>query len=215
MTDSDVHGCNPSELRNRRAETSGDASKRLEDSGRCAWGAFTETSDREAARGVRRRADEVGDDESDGSNFECNICLELAKDPVVTHCGHLYCWPCLFRWMEHCSSSKHCPVCKLPVDENRVVPLYGRGMVHNSNAARVKCGGIPERPHGMRPQLNTQQSFSLSTGFGLLPILGLSLVPVDEGYSGDAMSPDRQQQIFLSRLLLFMGSLVIMCLLIF
>ena len=25
--------------------------------------------------------------------FECNICLEMASNPVVTLCGHLYCWP--------------------------------------------------------------------------------------------------------------------------
>ena len=41
----------------------------------------------------------VVDDAStqDNSAFECNICLELAQDPVVTLCGHLYCWPCLYR----------------------------------------------------------------------------------------------------------------------
>jgi len=26
----------------------------------------------------------------DGGSFDCNICLELAQDPVVTLCGHLF-----------------------------------------------------------------------------------------------------------------------------
>ncbi len=29
--------------------------------------------------------------------FECVICLETAKEPVVTKCGHLYCWPCIYE----------------------------------------------------------------------------------------------------------------------
>lgn len=28
--------------------------------------------------------------------------LQLARDPVVTLCGHLYCWPCLFRCARSC-----------------------------------------------------------------------------------------------------------------
>lgn len=40
------------------------------------------------------------DDElSDSSTYECNICYELAREPVVTMCGHLYCWPCLYRYV--------------------------------------------------------------------------------------------------------------------
>jgi E3 ubiquitin-protein ligase RNF5 len=31
--------------------------------------------------------------ESKESLFECNICLDTASQPVITLCGHLFCWP--------------------------------------------------------------------------------------------------------------------------
>ena len=34
------------------------------------------------------------------SRFDCNICLEPVTEPVVSRCGHLYCWPCLYRWLQ-------------------------------------------------------------------------------------------------------------------
>lgn len=34
---------------------------------------------------------EGGDEETpDNSNFECNICLDTAKDAVISMCGHLF-----------------------------------------------------------------------------------------------------------------------------
>ncbi|KAL8459818.1 hypothetical protein ACS0TY_030897 [Phlomoides rotata] len=62
----------------------------------------------------------------EGSFFDCNICLDLAKDPVVTCCGHLFCWPCLYRWLHHHSDAKECPVCKGEVTTKNVTPIYGR-----------------------------------------------------------------------------------------
>ena len=35
------------------------------------------------------------------NRFLCSICLETVSDePVVTRCGHLYCWTCLYQWLE-------------------------------------------------------------------------------------------------------------------
>ena len=48
----------------------------------------------------------------DGSFFDCNICLDLATDPVVTCCGHCVCRPCLYQWLHVHSDAKECPVCK-------------------------------------------------------------------------------------------------------
>ncbi|KAL2535133.1 RING/U-box superfamily protein [Abeliophyllum distichum] len=63
----------------------------------------------------------------EGSFFDCNICLDLAKDPVLTCCGHLFCWPCLYRWLHVHSDAKECPVCKGEVTIKNVTPIYGRG----------------------------------------------------------------------------------------
>lgn len=65
------------------------------------------------------------DEHSGASLVECNICLDTARDPVVTFCGHLFCWPCLYRWLRN--GHNVCPVCKAGVSRENVIPLYGRG----------------------------------------------------------------------------------------
>ena len=59
--------------------------------------------------------------------FDCNICWQLAKDPIVTQCGHLYCWPCLYSWLHFHTKLQGCPVCEAIIEEHNLVPLYGIG----------------------------------------------------------------------------------------
>lgn len=66
-------------------------------------------------------------DKKDESVFECNICLDTAKDAVVSLCGHLFCWPCLHQWLETRPTRQLCPVCKAAISKDKVIPLYGRG----------------------------------------------------------------------------------------
>ncbi|KAH7351724.1 hypothetical protein KP509_19G012100 [Ceratopteris richardii] len=46
--------------------------------------------------------------------FECAICMDTPKvDPIVTRCGHLYCWFCLRKWLQQQSASEgRCPACR-------------------------------------------------------------------------------------------------------
>ncbi|KAJ4975599.1 hypothetical protein NE237_000705 [Protea cynaroides] len=88
--------------------------------------------------------------------FDCNICLDHAKDPVVTLCGHLFCWPCIYKWLHLQGAStgteQHqcCPVCKADVSLTTLVPLYGRGNSPTESESEGKGSqigfDIPRRP---------------------------------------------------------------------
>ncbi|KAF8410633.1 hypothetical protein HHK36_003165 [Tetracentron sinense] len=115
-----------------------------------------------------------GSSSNDTGSFECNICFELAQDPIVTLCGHLYCWPCLYKWLHIHSHSQECPVCKALVQEEKLVPLYGRGKTPADPRSKSIPGiNIPNRPAGQRPETAPppdanhfpQHGFGLMGGF--------------------------------------------------
>lgn len=138
-----------------------------------------------------------GDDASSDTTFECNVCFDVPRDPVVTPCGHLYCWPCLYRWMGVHADSPECPVCKAGVDKTTVIPIYGRGR-SQADDPRLRPlpddEDVPPRPSGhrappLRQRINTpyvhhtfginaypgNYEFSFSN-FGLFPsIFGLQI----------------------------------------
>ncbi|XP_003571447.1 uncharacterized protein LOC100845092 [Brachypodium distachyon] len=91
------------------------------------------------------------------STFHCYICLEAAKEPVVTPCGHLFCWPCLYQWLHGRPVHSKCPVCKEKVLELNIIPIYGR----SGDERDASNNDVPPRPHAnrtesLRHQLQTQ-----------------------------------------------------------
>jgi E3 ubiquitin-protein ligase RNF5 len=172
--------------------------------------------------------------------FDCNICLETASDPVVTLCGHLYCWGCIYKWLE-LREGPQCPICKAEIARERMVPIYGRGRPHVDPRCRAdfpKIEEIPDRPaaasrapaaapasEGAGRTTAAVASSALSSaaataesGFDVMASLfGLRIVsPASHPTQArGALSREEEQQAFLSRLLLLLGSFVILCLLLF
>lgn len=95
-------------------------------------------------------------DDNPPNGFECNICLDFVQDPVVTLCGHLYCWPCIYKWLHTESISAdvsdeqppQCPVCKAQVSETTLIPLYGRRNMEDASENKMSYPdrSIPPRP---------------------------------------------------------------------
>lgn len=96
---------------------------------------------------------------NEASCFDCNICLDSAHDPVVTLCGHLYCWPCIYKWLQVESSgpgsveNSKCPVCKAHISNTSLVPLYGCGISSlESEPKKAQADvDIPHRPQAIGP----------------------------------------------------------------
>lgn len=132
--------------------------------------------------------------------FECNVCFEIAREPAVTPCGHLYCWGCIHRWLEGASVDMcaACPVCKARVSQEDLIPLYGLGADTSS----------PERRRNV--QASSEEPFAAVTDStrGLTGLLGFRFREGEELTSGQA------SQLFLSRVLLTIGTFAIVCLLI-
>lgn len=100
---------------------------------------------------------EMGTNANGGSFFDCNICLDMARDPILTCCGHLFCWPCFYQLPNVHSNVKECPVCNGEVIETHITPIYG----HGSNNHKVATGDLgvkaPPRPHAHRIESMRQQ----------------------------------------------------------
>lgn len=87
-----------------------------------------------------------------GGFFDCNICLDMAREPILTCCGHLFCWACFFRLPYVYSVARECPVCKGEVTDASITPIYGNG----------KSASLAESDHGLivppRPQAHRVES---------------------------------------------------------
>ncbi|KAJ1731935.1 hypothetical protein LPJ61_002289, partial [Coemansia biformis] len=184
-------------------------------------------------------------DPSDGEagvasdEFSCNICFDTSTDPVLTLCGHLFCWSCLVQWLER---SATCPVCKAGCDKEKVIPVYGRGKEEKDPRLNAN---MPNRPAGRRPPAppprQANQFFGFDPfgvpgsfhgvgmgvgrgggggavfvgGFGFLPAL-MGFSSFSGGQPGGGAPGTGQpvgQQAFASRVLMMLAAMILMSIL--
>lgn len=94
-----------------------------------------------------------------GEFFDCNICLDMARDPVLTCCGHLFCWSCFYQLPYAYRNVKECPACNGEVTDASIIPIYGNGNSNDLRKLKSKesCLKVPPRPLARRIESVRQQ----------------------------------------------------------
>uniref|UniRef100_A0A3Q2PPV1 Helicase like transcription factor n=1 Tax=Fundulus heteroclitus TaxID=8078 RepID=A0A3Q2PPV1_FUNHE len=55
-----------------------------------------------------------------GSDEECSVCLESLRLPVITHCAHVYCRPCIAQVISS-EQQARCPLCRGEINPSELV----------------------------------------------------------------------------------------------
>lgn len=75
--------------------------------------------------------------------YMCNICYLSPEEPVVTQCGHLFCWGCIYTWLQSTRGCRFCPTCRARMGIDDVIPV----LAADSRKENTAC---PPRPSGNR-----------------------------------------------------------------
>ncbi|XP_067334713.1 helicase-like transcription factor isoform X1 [Channa argus] len=67
-----------------------------------------------------------------GSDEECSVCLDSVRLPVITHCAHVYCRPCIAQVISTEQDTAHCPLCRSVIKTSELVEFPQEQMEEES-----------------------------------------------------------------------------------
>uniref|UniRef100_A0A7N6BLP8 Helicase-like transcription factor n=1 Tax=Anabas testudineus TaxID=64144 RepID=A0A7N6BLP8_ANATE len=73
-----------------------------------------------------------------GSDEECSVCLESVRLPVITHCAHVYCRPCIAQVISTEKETARCPLCRSEIKTSELVefPQEEMGEENGTNSEK-------------------------------------------------------------------------------
>ncbi|XP_055361627.1 helicase-like transcription factor [Betta splendens] len=73
-----------------------------------------------------------------GSDEECSVCLESVHLPVITHCAHVYCRPCIAQVISTEQERARCPLCRSEIKTNELVEFPPEEMEEDNSRSSEK-----------------------------------------------------------------------------
>ncbi|CAL8273482.1 unnamed protein product [Merluccius merluccius] len=73
-----------------------------------------------------------------GSDEECSVCLESVRLPVITHCAHVYCRPCIAQVVASEREMARCPLCRSDLTISQLVEVPPEELEGEEDGARCE-----------------------------------------------------------------------------
>ncbi|XP_067471478.1 helicase-like transcription factor isoform X2 [Thunnus thynnus] len=73
-----------------------------------------------------------------GSDEECSVCLDSIRLPVITHCAHVFCRPCIAQVISSEQETARCPLCRGEIKASELVEFPQEEIEEENSANSVK-----------------------------------------------------------------------------
>ncbi|XP_059208866.1 helicase-like transcription factor isoform X2 [Centropristis striata] len=73
-----------------------------------------------------------------GSDEECSVCLDSIRLPVITHCAHVYCRPCIAQVIGNQQETSRCPLCRSDIKASELVEFPQEAMEEENSTNSEK-----------------------------------------------------------------------------
>ncbi|XP_041828646.1 helicase-like transcription factor isoform X2 [Melanotaenia boesemani] len=95
-----------------------------------------------------------------GSDEECSVCLDSIRLPVITHCAHVYCRPCIAQVIGTEQEKAHCPLCRSEIKTSELVEFPQEEMEEesSSNSGRWRTSSKVQALMGNLLRLRSEDS---------------------------------------------------------
>ncbi len=88
---------------------------------------------------LEREIDDASGAKSSDAVFRCNLCERLPNSPIVSFCGHIFCWSCYNVAYNKTVKRLYCPSCFNYNNVNFFTPIY--------DCSTSKSDDDERRPH--------------------------------------------------------------------
>uniref|UniRef100_A0A803TGE2 Helicase like transcription factor n=1 Tax=Anolis carolinensis TaxID=28377 RepID=A0A803TGE2_ANOCA len=117
---------------------------------------------------------------SSGLDEECAICLDSLNFPVITHCAHVFCKPCICEVIQREKANAKCPLCRKEVGLKHLVecPLEESDSGRKTDQGWVSSSKINALMHALielRKQNPTVKSLIISQFTKFLSLIEIPL----------------------------------------